>query len=250
MATNIAALPWYSFPATRAGLDAVWKETRSTLVGNGIGPLPAALSHSIPYAELFSNPHLVLSQCCGLDLYRSQTSNVMPLAVPHISALDVPEGYYFSYIVTQKAANLDRPRIIINNRSSHSGHMAIRSWLTANGYNDFTLSESGSHAQSLLALKAGRADLAAIDALSWQHLDAEGLIILDQSEPAPAPPFIVGKQSTVPAEDLVAALDLAFARFGQTLGIGGVLPFHPERYVRMVESASRQGILSGDRKTM
>ena len=248
--TNVAALPWYSFPSTRAGLDAVWQEARSILRLQGIEPLPTRLNHCIAYRQLFSDECLVLSQCCGLDLFQPQTDNVIPLAVPRMTALDVSDGYYFSYIVTRKFARLDRPRVVVNSRCSHSGHTAIRSWLDANSKSEFTLHTSGSHTQSVLALQSGAADLAAIDALSWQHIETTGLIVLDTSEPAPAPPFIVGKQSMIPKGDLFVALDSAFARFGHGLGITGLLPYHSERYARMVQSAKQQGILSVDIEMM
>ena len=192
-----AALPWYDFPSTRPALDAVWRETRRRLTAAGIADTPLALDHSTPYSELFSYPQLTLSQCCGLDLFQPHTNDIVPFAAPVIAAFDVPAGYYFSYIVALPKTLLDVPRIVINNRFSHSGHTAIKVWLDAQGIGDYTTSESGSHGQSLAALRHGQADLAAIDALSWQHLETTGLEILGTSEPAPAPPFIMGKRSNV-----------------------------------------------------
>ncbi len=159
-----------------------------------------------------------------------------------MTALDVSKGCYFSYIVTGKSANMDSPRVVINNHCSHSGHTAIKIWLAANGYGEVSIFESGSHAQSLLALREGRADLAAIDALSWLHLDSTGITIIDQSDPAPAPPFIVGNQTRVPKEALIEALNSGFERFGAPVGIGGVLPVSADDYVEMAKIAAEQGI--------
>lgn len=166
----------------------------------------------------------------------------MPIAAPDMTALDVPRGYYFSYIVTGKSANMDAPRVVINNRSSHSGHTAIKVWLSANGYGEVPVFESGSHAQSLVALREGRADLAAIDALSWLHLDSTAITILDRSDPAPAPPFIVGNQTRVPKEALIEALNSGFERFGAPVGIGGVVPVSADDYVEMAKTAAELGI--------
>jgi hypothetical protein len=224
-------------------LDAVWREARSLLTAQGIEPLPAALSHDIPYPELYAFKELTLSQCCGLDLFRPHTSNIVPIAAPDMTALDVPKGYYFSHIVTGKSPNMDSPRVVINNRSSHSGHTTIRVWLTAHGYGEVPVFESGSHAQSLDALREGRADLAAIDALSWLHLDSTGIAIIDKSDPALAPPFIVGNQSTIPKEALIEALNTGFECFGTPVGIGGVLPVAMDDYVGMANTATEQGIL-------
>lgn len=243
--TKLAALPWYDFPSTRRSLDAVWRETRSLLGARGIGQIPVALNHEAPYTEFFSYPQLVLSQCCGLDLFQPLASNVVPFAAPVITAFDVSPGKYFSHIVARSSANLHTPHVIINNRFSHSGHTTVKIWLEVHGKSHYTVSESGSHAQSLAALREGRADIAAIDALSWLHLDTTGLEILDSSEPAPAPPFIMGKHSIIPAEELAAALSEAFERHGHQLGMGGVVPVSRGQYREIANSAATHGILGG-----
>jgi ABC-type phosphate/phosphonate transport system substrate-binding protein len=165
--------------------------------------------------------------------------NVVAFAAPVIAAFDVSEGEYFSYIVARPSANLDAPRVVFNNRFSHSGHTTIRLWLEARGITSYTSFESGSHAQSVASLHDGRADLAAIDALTWQHLETTGLDVLDTSEPAPAPPFIMGNESDVSVEDLTVALNAGFQRHGHKIGIGGVLPVSRSRYTEMANLADR-----------
>jgi ABC-type phosphate/phosphonate transport system substrate-binding protein len=160
-----------------------------------------------------------------------------------MTALDVSPGKYFSYIVARSSANLRAPHVVINNRYSHSGHTAIRIWLDVHSTTSYTISESGSHMQSLLALRDGRADVAAIDALSYLHLDTAGLEILGTSDPAPAPPFIMGKESNIPAKEMTAALNEAFERCGHQIGIGGVQHVSSSHYGMMARSATRHGIL-------
>ncbi|MCZ6711169.1 MAG: PhnD/SsuA/transferrin family substrate-binding protein [Gammaproteobacteria bacterium] len=234
----LAALPWYDYPSTRECLDEVWRETRLLLGTTGIEQLPGALNHADAYDEFFADPRLILSQCCSLDLFQAHTRNVVAFAAPVITAIDVSPGNYFSYIVARPSADLLAPRVIINNRFSYSGHAAIRIWLQKQEVSDYTIAESGSHAQSLEALREQRADIAAIDALSWQHLDKKGLKILDASDPAPAPPFIMGRQSTVPAEALTQALDQAFERHGHQLGVTGVVPVSRRYYRKVAEQAA------------
>ncbi len=206
--------------------------------------MPLALSHTKPYHELFTAPMLTLSQCCGLDLFRPQTRNVVPFAAPVMIALDVSPGKYFSYIVARPSANLRAPHVVINNRYSHSGHTAIKDWLEIHNTTNYTISESGSHRQSLISLRDGQADVAAIDALSYLHLDPAGLEILDTSEPAPAPPFIMGKESNIPAKEMTDALNEAFERYGHRVGIGGVQHISISDYRTMARSATRHGIFS------
>jgi hypothetical protein len=85
--------------------------------------------------------------------------------------------------------------------------------------------------------------VAAIDALIYLHLDTAGLDVLDTSEPAPAPPFIMGKESNIPAKEMTDALNEAFERFGHRIGIGGVQHVSISHYRKMAFSAARHGIL-------
>ena len=240
---NPAALPWYNFPATRHSLDSVWGEAAAELRTTGYSEVPRTLDHEIPYNALYSYPRLTLSQCCGLDLFAAHTADVEPFAAPVISGLAACAGKYYSHIVTRPGANLDNPRVAINNSLSHSGHTAILGWLANQGVGYYTTSLSGSHARSILALRRGHADLAAIDALSWQHLDTTGLHILDSSAPAQAPPFITGRESGIPLVELTAVLDRAFKRFGKSIGIIGVVPISRSEYRGIYKSAVTHGIL-------
>jgi ABC-type phosphate/phosphonate transport system substrate-binding protein len=249
---NPAALPWYDFPATRQSLDAVWRDARARLQSRGIAQLPDSLERSIGYAELFAYSQLTLSQCCGLDLFHPDAAHVIPFAAPIITAYEVPPGEYYSHIVARHASNLDHPRVVINGKLSHSGHTAIRIWLHARGITDYTIFESGSHARSVDMLRRGLADLAAIDALSWAQLETsgtdgidglDGLDVIGTSDFAPAPPFITGKDADIPLEELIDALDAAFKRHGQRIGITGVIAASRSDYTTVSTSAAKHGIL-------
>ena len=100
----------------------------------------------------------------------------------------------------------------------------MKLWLDAQGVEEYTISESGSHGNSVRELQAGCADIAAIDALSWRFLDTGGLEILDNSKPALAPPFIAGCKSTISTDLMRPMLDRAFKRHGEPLGITGLVP--------------------------
>jgi len=159
-----------------------------------------------------------------------------------ISVLDAPDGFYFSHIVTLDSIEIREPlRVVINDQSSHSGHTAMRAWLVTNNHSHYSIEVSGSHAQSVHALQTARADVAAIDALSWQFLDTRGLRILARSEAAPAPPFVAGADSDIPAEHLRAALNRAFNRHGDTIGITGVVPVTRSHYRGLFNQAIRLG---------
>lgn len=227
---NPAALPWYSFPATRPVLDSIWNDVALELLTAGIEHLPESLDHTTQYRVLLEKSSLILSQCCSPDLFEDYATNVVPFAAPVISAYQVEPGYYYSHIVTGKSAKLNNPRVVINNRTSHSGCTAAKLWLAAQGIENYSIHESGSHYNSVHELKARRADIAAIDALSWCFLDTAGLQILGNSDPVLAPPFITGLNSNVPTDLMRQALDGAFKRYGKDLGITGLVPLTKDDY--------------------
>ena len=109
----------------------------------------------------------------------------------------------------------------------------MKLWLDACGIEEYTVYESGSHSNSVRELQAGRADIAAIDALSWRFLDARDLNILDNSEPVIAPPFIAGLESTIPTDLMRPMLDRAFKRHGEPLGITGLVPITKSDYQQL-----------------
>ena len=124
--------------------------------------------------------------------------------------------------------------MVINSRTSHSGCTAVKLWLDAQGVEEYTISESGSHGNSVRELQAGCADIAAIDALSWRFLDTHGLKVLDNSKPAPAPPFVAGCRSTITADLIRLMLDRAFKRHGESLGITGLVPVTKSDYRQLI----------------
>jgi ABC-type phosphate/phosphonate transport system substrate-binding protein len=241
---KIAALPWYNFTQSRHTLDLIWRSVQSQLTESGYQHIPLDLDHSTPHQELWTSSNLLLSQCCGLDLYRDETAALETVGAPVVTTLDVAPGYYFSHIVARPAQQwVDTPTIAINNWHSHSGHTALKAWLETNGLNATASLETGSHSQSANAVRAGHADLAAIDALSWQFIDTSGLVIIGASEPVPAPPFVTSIHSRVAKTDLLSALHLAIQQHGPTIGLSDVMPISKRDYAEVKQQAVHFGIL-------
>jgi hypothetical protein len=99
-----------------------------------------------------------------------------------------------------------------------------------------TLDASNSYYYSYIVTRTG-ADVAAIDAFSWQFLDTHGLQVLARSAAAPAPPFVTGKHSDIPGERLLTALNVAFTRQGNAMGISAVVPVELCTYRDMFDQA-------------
>jgi len=224
-------MPWYDFPETETTLDKVWQETRRLLQKEGIYDIPGHLDHHTPAEVLWQDPQLTLGQCCGLDLFDSRTDVVIPIAAPIMATLDVSPGHYFSHIVVQTPDCLEGQLVCaVNSVFSYSGCTALLRWLDNNGYQDFKFVLTGSHSASAAALRSQRADIAAIDAFSWQFLAQDKLTIIGASQQATAPPFVVGKESPIAGELITQSLHAAFARHGKSMGITGVIPVTREQY--------------------
>lgn len=103
---HFAALPWYSFPETRPILDSIWNSVASELRTAGVVHHSEFLDQTTSYRDLMREPSLILSQCCGPDLFENYAVNIVPFAAPVITAYQVEPGYYVSHIVTGKSLNL------------------------------------------------------------------------------------------------------------------------------------------------
>lgn len=229
----IATLPWYDLPATSSALDTLWHSIRLQLrltESDGYKRLPTELTRSSDLTGLWQNTDLILSQCCGPDLFTPQAALLEPFARPVFSMLECAPGEYYSHIVTGEEVLPEHPRLVINSLTSRSGCFALLEWLKEQGSKPVSIEVSGSHQESLQWLKQNRADLAAIDAQSWNFLTTDQLHIIGRSRPAPAPPFVMHRGSPLSGEILYKALEQAILSNGGSLGLGGLIPADRELY--------------------
>lgn len=227
----IASLPWYDLPTSQSQLNAFWSVLSDELRRRGVVSLPAGLERSLPLAKLWARPGLVLSQCCGPDLFTDAAQQLIPVARPVFSDLDCTAGHYFSYIVTARGReHLRGTRWVVNSVSSRSGCVALLEWANAEGRTCERVHISGAHATSLDLLREGVADLAAIDAHSWPLLDTRGITIIGRSTEYPAPPFVMHRQCPVSPNTLLEALEQAIGRAGHLVNINRVLATGIECY--------------------
>ncbi len=217
----IASLPWYDFPSTRRHLDSVYQQLRQQLILAGVDreQLTPQLDRQIPLYEQWSDRRLLLSQCCGPDLHTPAGRALKIIARPVFDTLDCPAGYYFSHIVSGSKKPGAHPVIVVNSQSSFSGCVALLKWLDKTGRNYKQAIVSNAHQNSIDRLRSGEADVAAIDAYSWQFLDHDGLEIIDQSETAPSPPFVCHQDCSVDLNILATALEMAIREQGRPLHI-------------------------------
>lgn len=229
----IATLPWYDLPATSNNMDTLWLAIRRELCGlNELfrDSLPDALERDSDLVEIWQRPELILSQCCGPDLFTPQAAALEPIARPVFNRLYCTPGDYFSHIVSAASKLPEHPRLVINSLTSRSGCFALIEWLESQGIKPASIEVSGSHQESINWLLNGKADLAAIDAQSWLFLTTQQLIIIGQSRPAPAPPFVMHRDSPLSEHSVYNALERAVIVYGEQLSLGGLMHADRELY--------------------
>lgn len=193
----IASLPMYWRPENAAAWQRLWQAVRDELPGLPDLTPPEALPE--PWTKHWLDPDLAVSMTCGLPLRTALRNKVTYVATLDFG-LDAPAGHYLSYLVARPGASLGDPlRLAYNSGDSQSGWAALHD--LEQGTPAFDISqwiETGGHAASLAAVADGRADIAAIDAVS--------LRLLERFEPAAGQVSIVGRSNASPALPLITAL--------------------------------------------
>ncbi|MDU6433736.1 MAG: PhnD/SsuA/transferrin family substrate-binding protein [Pantoea sp.] len=152
---------------------------------------------------------LLLSQTCGYPLV-AMLPDVQLVGAFQLSAPGCDGARYRSWLVARQEdedcalADFRGRRAVANSVDSHSGYNALRYLIAplaqAGRFFSSTLL-SGSHRQSLADLRAGKADIAAIDCLSWALLrrhaphELSSLAIVGETPLCPAPPLIASAQT-------------------------------------------------------
>lgn len=171
----VAALPMYDWPEVQWANDVLWSATADALRRQGIAA-PLRLARDRPLADVWLDEGLVLSQTCGYPFARDLHGRVRLVATPVYDVEGCDGGSYSSMIVTRASeragglADFQGRRFALNSRGSLSGFLALKAAMAADGMGLDDAAgwiETGGHRNSLRAVAAGQADIAAIDAVCW-----------------------------------------------------------------------------------
>ena len=231
-----ASLPMYAAPHAAAAHQALWAGVRDRLRARGIDA-PETLDQTTPPIEGWSRPDLLLGQICNLPYRAHFRDRVQILGLADYAVEGAAPGFYYSVMIVRRddpARSLEECagyRFALNDVLSNSGwQMPLRAAAAA----EVALRPhlvTGSHAASLAAVAEGRADLAAIDAISWDRVlghdpAREAVRVLARTEPTVGMTFVTGPtQEAGPIRDALAAAiaDLAPGH-RETLGLRGLVP--------------------------
>ena len=174
--TLSASFPMYDFEEVRGAHDVVWASIARRLEREGVEGVPAALDRVRGTHELWTDPGLLLSQCCGADLMGRYAEELTLIATPRYSAPGCEGCLYSSVVIVAEDSpaieleQLQNSVCVVNGYESHSGANALRALvapLSREGRFFSRVVTSGSHLASIAAISDGGADIAAIDCVTY-----------------------------------------------------------------------------------
>jgi ABC-type phosphate/phosphonate transport system substrate-binding protein len=223
---TVASLAMYPFIHLRPAYERVWDAVRSRLSIEA-----PALDWDLDPDVACRRDDLVLGQTCGWPLITELADSVHVVGTFDCDVDGAVDGTYRSVLVSptdQPLADiLGRAdlSVAVNSPDSLSGWISLLA--AADGARFESVEWTGSHAASIEALRDRRAHLAAIDAVSWAHLDGDGLSIVGHGPRIPCLPLVTSRSSTVALIDELrravteAVNDRALADSCDTLKIRG-----------------------------
>lgn len=196
----IASLPMYQRPQLGDAHRRYWNLIRVGLDAAGITS-PQELSQEADEFTTWTDPTLVLSQTCGMPYRNTLHGRVNLIGTPDFGVQGCAPGFYRSALVVRT----NDPRTTVedfatavfsyNQNHSQSGYSAAFHHVAKLGFWFERRFHSGQHVGSAKAVVNARADIAAIDAVTWRLIEqhesfAPQLRVIDWTEPRPGLPYI------------------------------------------------------------
>lgn len=251
----IASLGMYDFGPAQAANDRLWALIRDGLRARGIQAPDTLTRGEHAYWDAWQSADLTLSQTCGYPFRARLHDRVSYVGTPDYGVEGCPPGYYRSVFVAraddprQTLADFDGARFAYNEALSQSGWAAPQTHAAKLGLHLPPALQSGGHRLSALAVAEGRADIAALDAVTFALLQASepamaGLREIARTEPTPGLPYITAAGQD--PEPIFAALDEAIAALPApdriTLRLKGLVRIPRETYLAVPNPPSPEQI--------
>jgi ABC-type phosphate/phosphonate transport system substrate-binding protein len=242
--------------ANRPAVAALWELLCEALAAGGLVDLPDTLTWPDDLHAHWLDPTLLLSQSCGYPYTDDLAGKVQLLGA---FAYDAPQcsGIVCRSVLVARAEHGHLPlegfrglRAAFNVANSQSGYNAFRALvapLAAGGRFFASALETGGHSASVAAVREGRADLAAIDCVTYAALArytpraTDGLCIVATTEAYPGLPLVTAittpKAEVLHMQNALRALTSSpqAASTLQALGIVGFEVPEPVVYQRCVD---------------
>lgn len=192
----LASLPMYDWPEFRDATDAFW----AGLVEHA--RMRGTLDRRSDYHSFWHQDKFDFSQTCGYPFTHEFSGLLNYVATPHYAAAGCDGPFYSSTIFAREAlaSGVQKGwRVAMNSLDSMSGCLAFKLAFPAQTrQGDFFAPAliTGGHLNSLQALREGRAECCAIDAVcvalakKYRPQDLLGLVEIARSPQVPGLPFV------------------------------------------------------------
>ncbi|MGD9997442.1 MAG: phosphate/phosphite/phosphonate ABC transporter substrate-binding protein [Ilumatobacteraceae bacterium] len=186
---GVANLGMYPFADIRWAQDRFYEALRERLAW-----LPEALDHAADVYATWTRPDLALGQACGWPVATTLRDRVRVLGTLTVACPEADGHLYRSVIVSRRPAglaDLAGSTAAVNSFDSLSGWISLIAAVHGGGgtWRGPTV-HTGAHVESLRALQAGRADVAAIDSVTLWHVQRSMPELVDGLEVAGLGPLI------------------------------------------------------------
>lgn len=241
----IASLMMYARPELEEAHRRYWALIRRALAARGVAA-PEGVANAAEEFSVWEADDLVLSQTCGMPFRLRLHDKVALVGTPDFGVEGCLPGYYRSAIVVRAddARNdllaFAAARFAYNQTISQSGFAAPYALARADGFWFENRVQSHGHVASAGMVADGRADIAAIDAVTWRFIEryddfARDLRVLMWTPPTPGLPYITARGADVGAisEAVTEAIKALTAEDQIALGLRGLIAIPKERYLEV-----------------
>ncbi len=199
------SLPMYERNETQAAHASFWGLLREAMLRRGVDAPPALARDGTELMKDWLRPDLLMSQTCGYPFRTFLRERVTLIGTPDYGVADCPPRYYRSIFVCRaddrrsSFAEFDGTALAYNDEGSQSGYVGPLVHAREKGVQLNPSHRTGSHRLSVLAVASGKADIAAIDAVTWSVLrrwepELDLVRQLDTTAPTPGLPYITGRK--------------------------------------------------------
>lgn len=227
---TLASLAMYPFAHLRPAHEHLWDDVRSRLSFDA-----PALNWDLDPDVASRRDDLLLGQTCGWPLVKDLADVVHVVGTFDVEVDSADDGTYRSVLISNVAAPLGEIlhrsdlRVGVNSCDSLSGWISLLSVAKAEGVELGDVEWTGAHSASIGAVRDGRCQLAAIDAITFAHLGGAGVSIVGQGPRIPCLPLVSSRSTPDAMVDelrgalVASAKDPAMAETCAVLKIRGFL---------------------------
>jgi ABC-type phosphate/phosphonate transport system substrate-binding protein len=251
----IASLGMYDFGPMMAANDRLWALIRDGLRAQGVAAPEALTRDDAAYWPAWQAPDLLLSQTCGYPFRARLQGRVAYVGTPDYGIEGCPPGYYRSVFVVrahdprQRLEDFDGTRFAYNEDLSQSGWAAPQTHAAGFGMRLPPTLRTGGHRLSAQAVAEGRADIAALDAVTHALLlasdpDHRRLRVIARTVPTPGLPCITALDGPAEAlfQAMAAAIETLSPQDRATLHLRGIVRIPTEAYLAVPNPPSPEQI--------